>query len=161
MFTATSRRVGTGLKQEVEVNGRHTLTTDEPFSLGGTDDGPAPHELLPAALASCIGTMVAMYAKKRGWDVGDAAVEVAYDNEASPRRFDIDVTLAGDLSSEQVRRLERVAESCPLRRALEAGFSFEERPMRVRRIAPAEANGVGAELGGAGSGSRTHVSHEF
>jgi putative redox protein len=127
MMTATTHRVGTSLKHEVDVNGRHMIVTDEPFSLGGTDEGPAPHELLPAALASCIATMVAMYAEKRGWQIGASSVDVSYDSEASPRRFEIQLNLPAELSSEQLRRLERVAESCPLRRALEAGFTFEER----------------------------------
>ena len=42
-----------GTVVEVEVNGRHTIVTDEPEGLGGTDQGPAPHELEiePADLA--------------------------------------------------------------------------------------------------------------
>ena len=71
--------------------------------------------------------MIAMYAQKRGWDIGETAVDVDYDNESSPRRFEVEVHLPDDLSADQLRRLERVAETCPLRRALEAGFTFEER----------------------------------
>ena len=136
MMTATTHRVGISLKHEVDVNGRHMIVTDEPLSLGGTDEGPAPHELLPAALASCIATMVAMYAEKRGWQIGDASVDVSYDSEASPRRFEIQLNLPPGLSSEQLRRLERVAESCPLRRALEAGFTFQERLVTKSRSRP-------------------------
>jgi putative redox protein len=71
--------------------------------------------------------MIAMYAERHGWDVGDARVEVEYDPEPTPRRFQIEVHLPSSLSEDQVNRLERVAETCPLRRSLEAGFSFEER----------------------------------
>ena len=78
-MTATARRAGNSLKHEVDVNGRHTIVTDEPEHLGGTDEGPAPHELLAATLASCIATMIAMYAQNRGWDIGETAVEVDYD----------------------------------------------------------------------------------
>ena len=133
MLTATARRVGESLANEVDVNGRHTILTDEPIDLGGTDSGPAPHELLPAALASCIGTMVAMYAKRHNWDLGEVRVDVAYDPDATPRFCKIVVHLEGDLSAEQRRRLERVAETCPIRRALEAGFTFEERLLTVPR----------------------------
>ncbi len=125
-MTATTQRAGK-LKHQVDVNRRHTIVTDEPFRLGGTDDGPAPHELLPAALASCIATMVSMYAERHGWDIGDAFVDVEYEPEPTPRRFEIAVHLPDGLSDEQIKRLERVAETCPLRRALEAGFEFEER----------------------------------
>jgi putative redox protein len=56
-MTATARRVGTTLKHEINVNDRNVIFTDEPEDLGGTDQGPAPHELLAAMLASCIATM--------------------------------------------------------------------------------------------------------
>ena len=81
--------------------------------------------------------MVAMYAEKQGWEIGDASVDVSYDSEALPRRFEIQLNLPAELSSEQLRRLERVAETCPLRRALEAGFTFEERLVTREPIAPA------------------------
>lgn len=126
-LTATARRSGESLRQEIEIGGRHMLVTDEPERLGGTDAGPAPHELLPAALAGCIATMISMYANTKGWDVGEVEVEVDYDNVAVPRRFEIDVRVPGRLSPAQLARLQRVADTCPLRRALETGFEFEER----------------------------------
>ena len=126
-MTATAHRTGDGLRHEVDVNGRHTILTDEPERLGGTDQGPAPHELLAATLASCIATMIAMYAQNRGWDIGETAVEVDYDPDSVPRRFAVDIHLPGEITPEQRRRLERVAETCPVRRALEAGFAFQER----------------------------------
>jgi len=126
-MSATATRLGEGLMHEVDVNGRHTIVTDEPEQLGGTDLGPAPHELLAAALASCVSTMIAMYAQHRQWDIGEVAVNVSYDSESLPRRFAVEVRIGGAITPEQRRRLERVAESCPVRRALEAGFSFDER----------------------------------
>jgi uncharacterized OsmC-like protein/GNAT superfamily N-acetyltransferase len=124
---ATAHLSGGGLRNEIDVNGRHTIVTDEPERLGGTDDGPAPHELLPAAVAACITTTLAMYARTKDWELGDIAVDVVYDNEATPRRLEIDVHLPAGLSEMQVQRLERVARTCPIRRSLEAGFAFEER----------------------------------
>ena len=135
-MTATAHRVGK-LRHHVDVNGRHTLVTDEPVRLGGTDEGPAPHELLPAALASCIATMVAMYAERHEWEIGDAFVDVEYDPQSEPCRFEIELHLPAGLSDDQVRRLERVAETCPLRRALETGFEFEERTVSSEMTAAA------------------------
>jgi putative redox protein len=125
-MTATARRTK-GLQHEIDVNGRHTITTDEPLALGGTDTGPAPHELLPATLASCVSTMVALYAQRKGWELEDLRVDVTYDTEATPRRFTVELQLPAGLSADQVQRLRRVADGCPVRRALEAGFAFEER----------------------------------
>jgi putative redox protein len=138
-MTATARRAADGLRHEVDVNGRHVLITDEPLSLGGTDTGPAPHELLAATLAACISTMVALYAARHAWQLDELSVGVDYDTEANPRRFSIQVNLPAGLSDEQVRRLRRVADTCPVRRALEAGFVFDERIV----IAPSCCAAVG------------------
>ena len=126
-MTATARPLGEGLTYEVDVNGRHTILTDEPERLGGSDEGPAPHELLPAMLASCVATMIAMYAQNRGWQLGDTSVNVRYDPESVPRQVEVELHLPSALTHEQRRRLERVAATCPARRALETGFTFEER----------------------------------
>ena len=132
-MTATARRIDSGLEHEVDVNGRHTIVTDEPESLGGGDQGPAPHELLAATLASCIATMIAMYAQTRRWDIGETVVHVIYDSDSTPRQVAVEVQLPDDLTPDQQRRLERVAETCPARRALEAGFVFEERIVTTPR----------------------------
>lgn len=125
-MNATARRIGSSLRHEVNVNGRHTILTDEPASVGGTDSGPAPHELLPATLASCVATMVAMYAHNRGWDIGETEVSVDYDPDTVPRALTVELSLPPGLSDEQTHRLERVAATCPVRRALEAGFAIQE-----------------------------------
>lgn len=126
-FTASARSIGGTMRHEIDVNGRHTIVTDEPESLGGTDLGPAPHELLPATLASCISTMIVLYAQRKGWDLGDVRVDVDYDYEAEPRRFDVQVHLPDGLTDDQLVRLRRVADTCPVRRALEGSFVFDER----------------------------------
>ena len=126
-FTATARPANGGLRHEVEVNGRHSIVTDEPANLGGTDLGPAPHELLAAAVASCVSTMVSLYAKRKSLDVSGLSVDVSYDNESDPKRVEVRLHLPESLDRDQVERLERVAETCPVRRALEGEFVFRER----------------------------------
>lgn len=126
-FTATSVNRSGSLRAEIDVNGRHAIVTDEPADLGGEDTAPAPHELLPAMLASCISTMVTLYANRKGWEIGEVRVDVTYDPESTPRRLEADVLLPPGLSPEQAARLERVARTCPVGRAFEAGFVLEER----------------------------------
>ncbi len=126
-FTATARSIDGTLRHEIDVNGRHTIATDEPVSLGGSDRAPAPHELLAAMLASCVSTMMVLYARRHGWDLSDLRVDVLYDADVTPRRVKVSVRLPDRLTADQVVRLERVAATCPVRRALEAGFVFEER----------------------------------
>jgi uncharacterized OsmC-like protein len=49
-----------------------------------------------------------------------------YDHKSVPRRFEVSIVLGGDLDEPQLARLRKVAAACPLRRALETGFEFEE-----------------------------------
>jgi putative redox protein len=126
-FTATARSINGTLRHEIDVNGRHTITTDEPESLGGSDTAPAPHELLAATLASCVSTMIVLYAQRRGWDLGNVHVDVVYDADVTPRTAEVTVHLPEGLTAEQTERLRRVADTCPVRRALEAGFTIDER----------------------------------
>jgi putative redox protein len=125
-LTATARSVPGTLRQELLVDGRHRLTTDEPPRLGGDGSAPAPHELFPAALAACISTTLVMYARAKEWELGDVTVDVDYDHQSTPRLFRIAIRLGGDLTEAQCERLEKVARSCPLRRSIEAGIAFEE-----------------------------------
>ncbi len=136
---ASSRLAGGTLRSDVDVNGRHTIVTDEPLRLGGTDAGPAPHELLPAAVASCVATTIAMYARTKGWGLDEIVVDVVYDNEVTPRRMQIEIRLPGSLAPAQLERLRRVAQTCPIRRALEAGFELEERIMSDPHPLPHQA----------------------
>lgn len=125
-LTATARSIPGTLQQEVVIDGRHRLVTDEPERLGGGGSGPAPHELFPAALAGCVSTTLVLYGRTKGWDLGEVSVAVDYDNESTPRRFEVSIELGGDLTDEQLRRLEKVAAACPVRRAVESGIEFVE-----------------------------------
>ena len=131
-LTATARSVPGTLRQQILIDGKHRLTTDEPVEIGGDGSGPAPHELFPAALAACISTTLVMYGRTKAWDLGDVTVDVDYDHRATPRRFEILIRLSADLSDEQLTRLEKVAAACPLRSSIEAGIEFTERIERER-----------------------------
>jgi putative redox protein len=125
-LSATARAIPGTLRQELVIDGRHPLSTDQPARVGGDDSAPAPHELFPAALAACISTTLVLYARTKGWDLGELTVDVEYDNHSTPRRFEVEIHLDGELTAEQLARLEKVARACPLRRSIEAGIEFEE-----------------------------------
>lgn len=123
---ATARSIPGTLRQEVVIDGRHRLITDEPERLGGEGSGPAPHELFPAALAACVATTLVLYARTKEWELGEVSVAVDYDNRSTPRRFEVVVALGGELTDEQLTRLEKAAASCPVRRSIESGIEFVE-----------------------------------
>ena len=133
-LTATSRSIRGTLRQEIVIDGKHRLITDEPESVGGDGSAPAPHELLPAALASCISTTLVMYARTMEWDLGEVTVEVEYDHQATPRIFEVAIDLTGDLTDEQFDRLEKVAAACPVRRSIETNVEFREHIRRIAKV---------------------------
>ena len=125
---ASARRDEDGtLKHAVEMRS-HTLVADEPKDEGGEDAGPSPQELLAASLASCTAITMEMYAKRKGWDVGEVAVHVDYEpaQRGSPTRFRMTVDLPKELPEDQRERLMQIGAKCPVHRVLEGEVMFEE-----------------------------------
>ena len=128
---ATATRAGT-FRQVIRIRD-HQLTADEPTDKGGDDSGPSPEELLAASLASCTAITMEMYARRKGWDLGD--VEVACDYTSAergcPTSFDLVMRFPDTLSDEQVERLRVIAAKCPIHRTLEGEVMFHEHVERV------------------------------
>lgn len=114
--------------------GDHTLTGDEPVSLGGGGLGPNPFDLMTAALAECTAMTVRWYARQLGWPLEQ--VEVVVDHSRTARVgaappvdvFDKTIFIRGDLLSiEQRERLMDVAGKCPIQRLLEGSPGINTR----------------------------------
>ena len=124
---AIARRENGTLKHDVEIR-RHLVVADEPTKHGGADSGPSPQELLAASLASCTAITMVMYAERKGWDIGEVAVDVDYEpaQRGSPTRFKMDVLMPKELPEDQRERLMQIAAKCPVHRTLEGEVMFEE-----------------------------------
>jgi putative redox protein len=124
---AVARRVSGKLENHVEIRG-HQLTADEQERDGGADAGPTPQELLAASLASCSAITMEMYARRKGWDIGEVVVDVGYEpaQRGSPTRFTMSVRLPKELPEEQRERLMQIAAKCPVHRTLEGEVMFDE-----------------------------------
>jgi putative redox protein len=124
---AIARRENGSLKHDVEIR-QHMLVADEPEDHGGDDSGPSPQELLAASLASCTAVTMAMYAERKGWQIGEVAVDVDYEpaQRGSPTRFKMDIRMPKELPEEQRERLLQIGAKCPVHRTLEGEVMFEE-----------------------------------
>ena len=124
---AIARRENGSLKHEIEMR-EHNLVADEPEDHGGSDEGPSPQELLAASLASCTAITIEMYANRKGWNIGDIAVDVDYEpaQRGSPTKFAMKVLLPKELPEEQRERLMQIAAKCPVHRTLEGEVMFDE-----------------------------------
>jgi putative redox protein len=108
-----------GYAHDVEIEGGHSLVTDEPESVGGTDTGPSPTRLLAASLAACTAITIEMYADRKGWNVGELEVDVETSYQGPvPTTFDVTVRLPDDLDEDQIEKLLVIASKCPVHKAL-------------------------------------------
>ena len=124
---ATARRNGGNFQHDIEIR-EHEIHADEPEENGGDDTAPSPQELLAASLASCTAITIEMYAKRKGWDIGDVTVDVDYEpaQRGSPTKFKMVMGLPKELPEEQRERLTQIAAKCPVHRTLEGEVMFEE-----------------------------------
>jgi putative redox protein len=105
--------------------GRHTLTSDEPAQLGGADAGPAPYQLLLAALAACTGITLRMYAARKGWDLGPLHVDLLMLRENDEERIERTIKLAPSVTADQRTRLAEIVEKTPVTRTLKRGTKID------------------------------------
>jgi putative redox protein len=99
-------------------NGRHEFLSDEPVEKGGADAGPAPDELLEAALASCTAVTLRMYAERKKWLVAEIEVTVNLERIEKKTIFTKSIKVNGEIDDTQRQRLLEIAELCPVSRTL-------------------------------------------
>lgn len=113
---------GMGRYQQAVTAGQHRLLADEPESLGGTDAGPAPFDLVMSGLGACTSMTLRMYAERKGLPLERISVTLSHDkielDGASRDRISRRISLKGELSDEQRQRLLEIANKCPVHRLL-------------------------------------------
>jgi putative redox protein len=127
MKAIARRQSGSAYITQVDVR-QHQLMADEPRDQGGDDDGPSPQELLAASLASCTAITIEMYAKRKGWELGNFEVKCEYTpaERGCPTKFRLDFKIPAGCSEEQIERLKIIAAKCPVHRTLDGEVSFED-----------------------------------
>ncbi len=123
-------RIGSdGFTTEISL-GSHSLIADEPASVGGSNLGPSPYDLLLSSLGACTVMTLRMYADRKQWPLEEVVVHLNHekdyakdceDCEKSSAKIDhIDrvIELSGDLDEKQRARLLDIADKCPVHKTL-------------------------------------------
>ncbi len=116
----------------ISVSG-HTIKGDEPISFGGGNFGPAPYDMLLAALGECTAMSVRWYAKQQNWPLEKVEVRLSHqkinaselsetaDKNGKVDLFEKQIIIQGEsLTPEQHKKLVDVAANCPVQRTLES-----------------------------------------
>ncbi|MDV2441952.1 OsmC family protein [Acinetobacter gerneri] len=107
----------------------HIWYVDEPTEKGGQDSAPNPMQLLLSALGACTTVTLQMYADHKGIKIEHVQVDLALNPDGDPESGSNNIvrkiTLKGDFSDEQYKRLLKVAESCPVHKLLTSNISIQ------------------------------------
>ncbi|MEM0964081.1 MAG: alpha/beta fold hydrolase [Bacteroidota bacterium] len=107
------------------------LVADEPASVGGTESGPTPYDLLGMALGACTAMTLRLYATHKGLSLKGVGVDVSHEKihaddctacETEDGHLDQltrTIRLDGDLTDAERQRLLEIADRCPVHRTLE------------------------------------------
>ncbi len=120
------------VRSEHEPSGA-TITTDLPIDNGGQGRGFSPTDLVGTALSSCILTIMAKAAEKKGLDMAGTSIEITKEMVGPPRQIGSlvgHVSFPQSFSSEDKKSLLRYVRSCPVHQTLlgeEVHISIEEK----------------------------------
>jgi putative redox protein len=120
-YIASIVSTGTNYLHRIRV-GQYDMATDEPQSLGGQGQGPAPYDYYLASLAACTAITLRMYAEKKGWNLGEFRAELTFmrDDEG---KVHIHRILHSDqpLDDTQWQRLIEIADKTPVTKTMRDG----------------------------------------
>lgn len=135
-MTTVTADLTTGFAVELRA-GDHVWFADEPESLGGTDSGPNPYELLLSSVAACTAITISMFCKRKGWELHSVSARYEFDRvhaddcddceadaEGRIDRVRSEIFIEGDFDEPARERLAQIAQKCPVHKTIDLGVTF-------------------------------------
>ena len=120
MTISVRREDMSGTRHRVQIR-QHSFTVDASVAGGGKDEGPSPHDLYDASLASCKALTVLLYARRKNMPLEDLEIQVERDDSQERQgtyKLKTSLRLVGPLDEAQRAELLRVAGKCPVHRLM-------------------------------------------
>jgi putative redox protein len=108
------------------TNGLHEAYADTTEDKGGNSAGFRPHDLLEAALSTCLNMEIRIFADSHHIPLSEVHTEVQLDrSQPNEAIFKYSIRLEGQLSDDQRQKLLHAAKACSVHRTLSKKLSFE------------------------------------
>lgn len=124
-----------GLRVTASVRS-HALVLDTPLDEGGTDSGPAPVELLTAALGSCMAMHIAKYCQTAKLPHEGFTIDLDFQLAKDPLRvasLTVDINLPPGIPDNRIEAIKRAALQCTVKNTLKESTVVD---LEVRRGEP-------------------------
>ncbi len=121
MVRMTAKYVGEKHCEAIHEPSKSIIETDAPKDNQGRGEKFSPTDLVGTALATCMLTTIAIVAERDGIDIKNSTISVEKEMASDPRRIaNLKITfhLPKSFSEEMKRKLEFVANTCPVKKSL-------------------------------------------
>jgi len=96
----------------------HKVIFDQPVEKDGEDTGMKPPELFIASLGACMGQVIAKFCKQNNITTKGMLLTVTWKKEHNSGEINIKLSMPKAISEKYEKALIRVANECPLHKAL-------------------------------------------
>ncbi len=105
------------------------IHTDAPKDHDGEGKDFAPTDLLASSLGTCVITIMAIEAKRRGWKLGNIKIDVyktmTLEGPRKIKTLVLEIFMPSDLDAQQYTILQNTAEDCPVKLNLESSIDIK------------------------------------
>ena len=116
-----------GMKVDTQFRG-HTIHTDQPVEVGGTDTAVAPFDLFLASLATCAGFYAVRFCQQREIPTDGLGVTLEPIREPGAKKLGkirIEVTLPAEFPEKYHEAILRSVDQCAVKKAVNDPPEFE------------------------------------
>lgn len=121
MITSSIKYIHPLKTKAIHNRSGNSLITDAPVDNNGEGAYFSPTDLAATSLASCMLTMMGIYADQNNLALGEIKCDLQKEMAANPRRINaiiINIDWKTDLAEHEIQKLKNIALNCPVAKSL-------------------------------------------